>query len=98
MERIMAMHRWVSAALMVALPAGGMADILKVPDGGPEVVVASDGPTRGMSMPQVEQRFGAPANRIPAVGQPPISRWDYRNYSVYFEHDRVLHAVAHQAQ
>ena len=26
--------------------------------------------------------------------QPPITRWDYPAFSVYFEHDRVIHAVA----
>ncbi len=50
-------------------------------------------PTRGMSMRGVEERFGAPEARSAAVGQPPITRWDYPGFSVYFEHDRVLHAV-----
>jgi hypothetical protein len=50
-------------------------------------------PTRGMSMSGVEQRFGAPETRSAAVGQPPITRWDYPGFSVYFERDRVLHTV-----
>jgi hypothetical protein len=29
------------------------------------------------------------------VGHPPITRWDYPAYSVFFEHDHVLHTVAH---
>ena len=58
-------------------------------------VRAADGPTpdRGMNMRAVEERFGAPENRSAAVGQPPITRWDYPGFSVYFEHDRVLHSV-----
>ena len=28
-----------------------------------------------------------------AVGEPPITRWEYRNMIVYFEYDRVIHAV-----
>jgi hypothetical protein len=51
-------------------------------------------PARGMTMRAVEERFGAPANRHAAVGQPPITRWDYQGFSVFFEHDRVIHAVA----
>jgi hypothetical protein len=51
-------------------------------------------PTRGMHMSAVEQRFGAPVSRHPAVGEPPITRWDYNGFSVFFEHDRVIHAVA----
>jgi hypothetical protein len=51
-------------------------------------------PQRGLSMAQVEQRFGAPARRVSAVGQPPISRWVYPDFVVYFERSLVLHAVA----
>lgn len=50
-------------------------------------------PARGMSMRAVEQRFGTPASRHPTVGQPPITRWDYDGFSVFFEHDKVIHAV-----
>jgi len=51
-------------------------------------------PDRGMTMSAVEKRFGAPASRHPTVGQPPITRWDYAGFSVFFEKDRVIHAVA----
>lgn len=50
-------------------------------------------PARGSSMSAVEARFGAPASRHAAVGDPPITRWDYAQFSVFFEHDKVLHAV-----
>jgi hypothetical protein len=50
-------------------------------------------PARGMTMRAVEERFGAPANRHATVGTPPITRWDYQGFSVFFEHDRVIHAV-----
>ncbi len=51
-------------------------------------------PTRGTSMAQVESRFGAPAERFAAVGQPPITRWVYPAFVVYFEFDHVVHTVA----
>lgn len=56
-------------------------------------------PKPGMSMTAVESAYGSPAQRHPAVGgeiaqHPPITRWDYPAFSVYFEHDRVIHAVA----
>jgi hypothetical protein len=50
-------------------------------------------PTRGLTMAQVEQRYGAPANRIAAIGQPPITRWVYPSFVVYFEYNLVIHAV-----
>ncbi|MGB5246789.1 MAG: hypothetical protein WBN34_09600 [Woeseia sp.] len=51
-------------------------------------------PTRGMSRQQVEAAFGAPDARRGPVGQPPISRWDYPGFAVYFEYDRVIHSVS----
>ena len=60
---------------------------------------AIETPGKGMSMSVVEQRFGAPAQKHAAVGgpsgkQPPITRWDYPGFSVFFERDLVIHAVA----
>jgi hypothetical protein len=51
-------------------------------------------PKRGSTMTEVEKHFGAPIEKHPTVGQPPITRWDYAGFSVFFEHDRVIHAVA----
>ena len=48
---------------------------------------------RGVTMTQVEAKFGAPVTKHDAVGAPPITRWDYPGFSVFFEHDRVIHAV-----
>ena len=59
-------------------------------------------PARGQSMTQVEARFGAPAERMdPRGGQkrqwPTINRWVYPAFTVYFEHSRVIDAVANQS-
>jgi hypothetical protein len=59
---------------------------------------ADSRPKPGMSMTAVESTYGSPAERHAAVGgagvqQPPITRWDYPAFSVYFENDRVIHAV-----
>ena len=51
-------------------------------------------PTRGMTQTGVEASFGAPQSMVAAVGDPPISRWEYANFVVFFEHDRVIHAVS----
>ena len=51
-------------------------------------------PRAGTSMTNVESTYGTPAERRGPVGEPPITRWDYPSFSVYFEHDRVVHAVA----
>lgn len=59
----------------------------------PAAPAAASAPARGMSMAQVEARFGAPAERFAAVGQPPITRWVYPGFVVYFEYQTVVHAV-----
>ncbi|HEJ1199499.1 TPA: phosphodiesterase [Pseudomonas aeruginosa] len=52
-------------------------------------------PARGESRETVLQRFGLADEEHPAVGQPPIVRWDYRDFSVYFESGRVIDSVRH---
>ncbi|WP_144394327.1 phosphodiesterase [Pleionea sediminis] len=56
-----------------------------------------DKPRSGQSMNTVRENFGTPIREIPAVGEPPITRWVYNGFTVYFEHDRVIHAVAHRS-
>ena len=50
-------------------------------------------PTRGMTAASVEAKFGEPESRKAPVGDPPISSWEYKDFVVYFEYDRVIHAV-----
>jgi hypothetical protein len=52
-------------------------------------------PTNGQSKADIEAKFGAPADKHDAVGDPPISSWKYDKYSVYFEYDLVLFTVLH---
>lgn len=56
---------------------------------------ATDIPSKGMTQDQVRNNFGEPSETKAAVGQPPISRWDYQNYSVYFENNYVIHSFLH---
>jgi hypothetical protein len=50
-------------------------------------------PASGMTAANVEAKFGAPDAKVAPVGDPPISRWEYKDFVVYFEYDRVIHAV-----
>lgn len=80
-------------ALFMAQPT--LAETLSTATGTP--AVAADHPNRGSSMATVQSRFGEPTSRQAAVGNPPITRWDYPQFAVYFEHDKVLHAVVLRA-
>lgn len=68
-------------------------DVLRMPEErvepGPRRVL----PQHGMKMNEVEREYGTPRDRHLAVGQPPIIRWDYDGFSVFFERSTVLHAV-----
>jgi hypothetical protein len=50
-------------------------------------------PRRGTTMSEVEKHFGAPAEKHPTVGQPPITRWDYNGFAVVFEGEHVVDSV-----
>jgi hypothetical protein len=63
------------------------------PETAPAAVAPVVTPARGATMDSVKEKFGAPSQEAPAVGQPPITRWEYPGYVVFFEHDRVLHTV-----
>ncbi len=81
--------------LLATVLAGGLAqaEVIAVDSGiaVKESEVAT--PSRGMTMEQVAAKFGEPATKVPAVGTPPISRWEYPGFIVYFEHEHVIHAV-----
>ena len=85
----------ILAALLCGCAAAGtaVADTVVVNDQGQLRESQLDRPKRGSTMGEVEKHFGAPLTRHPTVGQPPITRWDYSGFAVFFEHDRVIHAV-----
>jgi hypothetical protein len=55
-------------------------------------------PARGSTMAQVKKKFGNPLEIIGPSGEtskrrPPITRWVYEGYIVYFENNRVIHSA-----
>lgn len=54
---------------------------------------AVDMPTKGMSKERVKSLFGEPLEEAPPKGQPPISRWKYEEFTVYFDSNTVIHCV-----
>jgi len=81
--------------LLAAVLASGLAGAETIAIDSGIAVKESDvvTPTRGMTMDQVATKFGAPVTKVPAVGKPPISRWEYPGFVVYFEADHVIHSV-----
>ncbi|HEC17066.1 MAG TPA: hypothetical protein ENI99_10935 [Sedimenticola sp.] len=53
-------------------------------------------PVRGQTMDEVYNNFGQPQTEYPPVGDPPITRWVYDKFTVYFEYKRVIDTVVHR--
>lgn len=83
-------HLLLPATLLLAQAA--QAEVLEMGVAAPGAELP-DRPARGSTMAQVQARFGAPAATRAAVGKPPITRWEYSGFVVFFEHDKVLHSV-----
>ncbi|UFQ96398.1 phosphodiesterase [Pseudomonas wenzhouensis] len=81
-------------ALLMPLPS--LAETLSIPLGSQGAELdASNLPHKGQSKRSVLERFGLADEEHKPVGQPPITRWDYREFSVYFEYDHVINSVRH---
>jgi len=96
------MKKIVSTLLLTvtaALTAPLSADVLLLDAISAEAPNAPAGilrPERGLSMTTVRQRFGEPLKEHATIGEPPITRWDYEMFSVFFEHEFVLNSVVHR--
>lgn len=89
--------RFIGAASLVlvfAMPVNSEElNIKSVGDEPPNTAEGVLRPTIGMSMELVTQQFGEPQSQMGAVGEPPITRWVYENFVVFFEHNLVIHSV-----
>ncbi len=50
-------------------------------------------PTTGATKAHVKSQFGTPIKENTPKGNPPISNWEYAEFTVYFENDHVIHSV-----
>ncbi|WP_277372172.1 phosphodiesterase [Pseudomonas sp. AA-38] len=89
------MHRLV---LLIALLTSGalFAETLTIPIGSQGAAIDTQNlPHKGESQRSVLERFGLADEEHAPVGKPPITRWDYRDFSVYFEYEHVIDSVRH---
>jgi len=89
------MLKFILPILILVLPFGSViADTLEisVSQQAPELQDIHR-PTSGMTKEGVQQVWGAPMNISGPVGTPPIERWTYAEFAVYFEFETVLHSV-----
>jgi len=87
-------YRLMLAGFACGLLGIAGADTLQMGSGENTALFEQPGePSRGMTQARVEQEFGSPATKGSPVGEPPISRWEYPGFVVFFEYDRVIHSV-----
>ena len=82
--------------LLFSFSQAGYADVLSIAQPSYTTPNNASGvirPNQGMNMTSVEQTFGPPADKHAAVGDPPITRWSYPQFDVFFEHQLVIHSV-----
>lgn len=89
------MRNLISVILVIFFSTQAFAEKVSVAVNPQQKQIAT--PSNGQSMHTIEQNFGQPIERAPAVGEPPITRWRYAEFTVYFEHDKVIHAVIHRS-
>lgn len=86
-----------SALLLIGLLLIGstnlQAERLIIPIGSQAKNALSTLPAQGEKKGYVLKHFGEPEAVVAPTGTPPISRWDYSGYTVYFENDHVIHSV-----
>lgn len=85
--------------LLIACAMPAQADTLlvdAVAEAPPNSTEGVPRPARGTRMDDVRAGFGEPGGVMDPVGDPPITRWIYPGYTVYFENDRVIDAVVHR--
>lgn len=87
----------VAAVLMIsALPVRGEVLLMDIiADEPPNSAEGVARPRPGMDMDAVRRDFGEPAQELAPVGDPPITRWVYDRFTVYFEYGKVIHTVVH---
>lgn len=90
----------LSLSLVTGLSTAS-AEVISITDPRYEVPNNTSGvirPTQGMTMQAVEQHYGQPEQKVAAVGEPPISRWVYPDFVVFFEYNLVIHSVVPREQ
>ena len=93
MRHLIASLSFIGAALAMSGTASAQETSTEMSADKPASSTVVETPQRGSTMDSVRAKFGSPTQEVPAVGAPPISRWEYPTYIVYFEKDRVLHTV-----
>lgn len=91
----------LATGILLSIMSLGHAEVISIADPSNDIPNSTEGvlrPTQGMSMTLVEQKFGQAEQKTEAIGQPPITRWIYTDFEVFFEYNLVIHSVVPHKQ
>ncbi|NOQ93885.1 MAG: hypothetical protein GQ547_04525 [Methylophaga sp.] len=86
----------IAGALLLSTSLPSYADVLSIATPSYSTPNSTQGvlrPTRGMTMNDVEQKYGQAESKSGPVGDPAITTWRYPHFSVFFESNIVIHSV-----
>jgi hypothetical protein len=95
----MAHNKFIFAVIFCIASFSASADVLLIDVIDKEPANNASGllrPTNGQSMEQVKSKYGEPAKIYPTIGEPPITRWNFEKFAVYFEYNLVIHSVVNK--
>ena len=94
------LHKLAQAALkmafslaLVGAAATTYAETISIPLGQQGKAWQIQTPRTGISKQSVQDQYGSPMETSGPVGEPPITTWEYDQFTVYFEYDHVIHSV-----
>ncbi len=78
---------------LVGASATSVAETVAIPLGQQGKAWQVETPRTGVTKEAVEAQYGSPLDTQGPVGEPPITTWEYEQFTVYFEYNHVIHAV-----
>jgi len=89
-------HLLIAVTASIALTSTSFADVLTIGVGQQAAdKQAMSRPYKGMERQDVLSSYGNPLRQTSAIGEPPISNWEFSEFTVYFEYNHVIHSVLH---
>lgn len=86
-------HSLPLALVLLCASTVCIAETIAIPLGQQGKAWQVETPATGTTKGSVETKYGSPIEVLGPVGSPPITTWEYQQFSVYFEYDHVIHAV-----
>jgi len=86
----------IAGTLFLSSASLSYADVLSITEPSYSTPNSAEGvlrPVQGMTMNDVEQKFGQAESTSGPVGDPAITTWTYPSFSVFFENSLVIHSV-----